>query len=1149
MDFRVDFAGLKRCVLFLLVVVFTVMGISAQAETLYYLHLGNGGFDKVLEENGVQPWSANGSDWAVIVNDRLLGLLEESGATYEIVKVYGEGPARRAVFEEAAKETPTLENEYIELFCNSENAFTMRRASDEKWLLYPSTGTTTISFCVDESIYASRDVLSGTGGLTVVDAESAYVDYLTEDDVALRLWYILNGEAVRLMVEATNNDSQAHDVAVRFLLDTQVDTNDGSPLYAQGVTDSQGSSICTYEVDIPAVSFSEWKGYDIWPNPGLVTLGTLSAPPERMVFAWWPAAVDTTWDYSVDTQQRFYTPGYESSPKSDSCVLLYLDVGELAPSETEDVSTYYGVGAPLETIGREQFVTAAETLGAKYSDFVDFNCREGAALAAKGLAKAQSAVDADTAQTAIGFGCAIIGFVFNPTASADEIVQTFGLGARAANAVKALDFAGKAFDIKSVLDLPATVAFNKSIVSASFEEWYAMHQEDLLRHWGEERISSELYRFLWLDAEWAEPGVGYGSGMKSFSEAISDELAYWATEQVSSVDEGYPFYEAAEKMLSVGRGFDKARVLTLMLVWLNANGYEFELSPFKTMREQLDTAISEYEDAEFWSWVGTTASVLLLGGKIVLTPFTLGGSTAALVAEVCIMGSSVALSVGQVYHDFVNEGPAEIKIVARAGEIFINTPAQITSSLGAIQELQGYLSGVNATLLNADAALDNTGVEITDFNVDDMELPDGAESMTLSERQVHFEARNRSGTAVPVKPHTIFYAKSPDGSVAGPIQILASGAAEFVGTTRVNLDFNTAQLVPQEQIGAEFYIAQGYLAAGPAIRSKVLGPVVANFQLSESPGILDTIMETLTGDTPVGIDEGEVHEYTYTGASEAVFSDFALMYMGSDLDLHCYDSSGNHVGINYETGALENGIPGAVYSGSNAKPETIRIPNQGSGSYRVEVVAVSTDPGESYQVTASGVPDRPARIVASPAETTATIEKGVETAVSFEIAVREMGGQRSVTGLEAAVEGLTGPAGQIPDSAFQVTQQGQAIPAGDTVGIKLEVTDLAPYAPGTYTGTCQITGVEGDASAIRKAATAVPDTREPFKSQVSDTVTLRLEIQGESTVPAEPEQPGCGCFQGKAAGSTNAGVDTVIMLLLAVALLAGYQVRARKTRP
>ena len=29
---------------------------------------------------------------------------------------------------------------------------------------------------------------------------------------------------------------------------------------------SQGSSVCTYEVDIPSVNFSEWKGYDIWQN-------------------------------------------------------------------------------------------------------------------------------------------------------------------------------------------------------------------------------------------------------------------------------------------------------------------------------------------------------------------------------------------------------------------------------------------------------------------------------------------------------------------------------------------------------------------------------------------------------------------------------------------------------------------------------------------------------------------------------------------------------------------------------------------------------------------------------------------------------------------------------------------------------------------
>jgi M6 family metalloprotease-like protein len=34
-----------------------------------------------------------------------------------------------------------------------------------------------------------------------------------------------------------------------------------------------------------------------------------------------------------------------------------------------------------------------------------------------------------------------------------------------------------------------------------------------------------------------------------------------------------------------------------------------------------------------------------------------------------------------------------------------------------------------------------------------------------------------------------------------------------------------------------------------------------------------------------------------------------------DIDLHAYDSSGNHVGLNYQTGAYENSIPGAIASG------------------------------------------------------------------------------------------------------------------------------------------------------------------------------------------------------------------------------------------
>lgn len=59
-------------------------------------------------------------------------------------------------------------------------------------------------------------------------------------------------------------------------------------------------------------------------------------------------------------------------------------------------------------------------------------------------------------------------------------------------------------------------------------------------------------------------------------------------------------------------------------------------------------------------------------------------------------------------------------------------------------------------------------------------------------------------------------------------------------------------------------------------------------------------------------DSVEIFHTTLDNTRRAVFS---LTYGGSDLDLHIYDEYGNHVGLNYFTGEIENQIQGAIYSG------------------------------------------------------------------------------------------------------------------------------------------------------------------------------------------------------------------------------------------
>lgn len=73
----------------------------------------------------------------------------------------------------------------------------------------------------------------------------------------------------------------------------------------------------------------------------------------------------------------------------------------------------------------------------------------------------------------------------------------------------------------------------------------------------------------------------------------------------------------------------------------------------------------------------------------------------------------------------------------------------------------------------------------------------------------------------------------------------------------------------------------------------------------------------------------------------------------SPVDLHVYDAEGRHVGINYETGGVEEQIPGSTYfPETDTGPQHVRILNPIAGAYSIQLVA--REAGE-YTLTVAGL--------------------------------------------------------------------------------------------------------------------------------------------------------------------------------------------------
>jgi hypothetical protein len=65
------------------------------------------------------------------------------------------------------------------------------------------------------------------------------------------------------------------------------------------------------------------------------------------------------------------------------------------------------------------------------------------------------------------------------------------------------------------------------------------------------------------------------------------------------------------------------------------------------------------------------------------------------------------------------------------------------------------------------------------------------------------------------------------------------------------------------------------------------------------------------------------------------------VYIFSPVDLHLYDSLGHHVGLNYDTGEIDNEIPGVYYSGPTAEPQKISIMNPTDDLYSIVLFGTS----------------------------------------------------------------------------------------------------------------------------------------------------------------------------------------------------------------
>ncbi|RKY22737.1 MAG: hypothetical protein DRP62_07250, partial [Planctomycetota bacterium] len=983
-----------------------------------------------------------------------------------------------------------ISNGDITLILYGNGQFTMKNTSDGKCLLYPAD-TSYISINVDGVIYSQAGGGDGnnidsyiTTSLTQISPTLAYIVYTLPESVEITQKFELSGKAVKFTTETVNLDGTSHAVEVRYLFDTQLDLNDGSPLYAPGI----GTK--TYETDIPNPQFSMWKGYDIYPNPNFESKGALSTQPDRMVFAWWPNATYYAWDYTPDPNQRFYTPGYLTYPESDSCVLLYWDIGTLHAGGTGSAVTYYGVGAPGGTD-----ISAVEDALDRYQQRVNRFY--------------------DDYANAFAEANAILYKKYGESYS-DNVTDYFGYRAD-------IDDVCVSQELKNILDERLPIAPEEANLRYLFlKEMFGSVNQEMT----ETEIKNSFYSYYMGTTAGQENFLLGDHGINALKQEFNNNFT---TAKLIFLNDLEALNPPQSDITNVTKGLDEATN---------------SVDEFKPLYEDFHQGAVLYSEGNvaqgviygvsynpiFLTCLGImvipaiTAKTVAIGTGLILFAGTayvacntyLNSNVAPVVGHTAIGGSANAFSYINTNPDL----PSILKEAQNPSTIAVVDTEIKTQTWRNVEKVQDIDDALNT-------AKDVLDLEIVDIHTPAILSPDPNDPEKMLGYQTGtITIRNKGGN--PIKPYLKIKIDGPSESTATIIDEVTELGEHEIKTLKISYGVNLAELDEKGICGVyTLTVDSSVRVAVPIAAVIVQVPTMGvPYEISEtfkiplyypsgsksstflaydqSNGVLDNSMQYVSSNVFAEdyIEEGEIDQHSYDTMADTDRVTFILPYPGSDLDLHLYDSSGRHMGVNYDTGEIETEISNATYSGSNVNPEWITIENSGGETYTTEVVAMQTIGTESYSIVAIESPEFPALLGISPSNLTISGSQG--DASECTLAISEYGGFNDLNGISITASDLTdGMGGVIPSSSLTFDMPSTEVPAGSAMIANFTIDIPTDAAEGrTYSGAVTAEDASGaiDNASVNVviSASQTPTTIAitDVTAQSSRTATVPIIING-----------------------------------------------------
>jgi hypothetical protein len=214
------------------------------------------------------------------------------------------------------------------------------RDTQGRWITFPGD-THMLSMRIGREeyvLYPNMDLRAKVSEPVSIVGNVAQMTWLV-DGVRVQQKLTLMTGIVFISFEVTNLEGLGKNIGVRLLLDLQVEWNDGATVYVEGY------GLVTKET---AFSFPGNLTFDKWWTQGSLNsdfkaLCRFPTTPSKVSFAYWWTARNTVFDYMLDPTRPPFQPYPGTFPESDTCALIYFDLGLLLPNRSRTSQITYGL--------------------------------------------------------------------------------------------------------------------------------------------------------------------------------------------------------------------------------------------------------------------------------------------------------------------------------------------------------------------------------------------------------------------------------------------------------------------------------------------------------------------------------------------------------------------------------------------------------------------------------------------------------------------------------------------------------------------------------------------------------------------------------------------------------------------------------------